>query len=120
MRIISIVIFWLTSQNLNTPNLSLTRLTRIWDISFMGSFSEAPSRIIGPNRGREISMTATPITAEQGERWGLVNHVVEESARSSYLQERAHDYYNGMTKEQFKKMQEFIAARSSKKPSSKL
>ena len=48
----------------------------------MGSFSEAPSRIIGPNRGREISMTATPITAEQGERWGLVNHVVEESARS--------------------------------------
>lgn len=33
---------------------------------------------------------------------------------------RAHDYYNGMTKEQFKKMQEFIAGRSSNKPSSKL
>ncbi|KAH9684872.1 hypothetical protein KPL70_013706 [Citrus sinensis] len=40
--------------------------------------SQKPSRIIGPNRGREISMTATPITAEQGERWGLVNHVVED------------------------------------------
>ncbi|XP_038876166.1 probable enoyl-CoA hydratase 1, peroxisomal [Benincasa hispida] len=31
--------------------------------------------------------------------------------------ERAHAYYNGMTKEQFQKMQEFIAGRSSKKPS---
>lgn len=36
------------------------------------------------------------------------------------FQERAHEYYNGMTEEQFKKMQEFIASRSSKKPSSKL
>lgn len=35
-------------------------------------------------------------------------------------QERAHEYYNGMTKEQFKKMQEFIAGRSSKKPASKM
>ncbi|XP_010551092.1 PREDICTED: probable enoyl-CoA hydratase 1, peroxisomal [Tarenaya hassleriana] len=34
--------------------------------------------------------------------------------------ERAHAYYRGMTKEQFKKMQEFIAGRGSKKPSSKL
>ncbi|VVA90743.1 unnamed protein product [Arabis nemorensis] len=34
--------------------------------------------------------------------------------------ERAHAYYSGMTKEQFKKMQEFIAGRGSKKPSSKL
>nr|XP_043615428.1 probable enoyl-CoA hydratase 1, peroxisomal [Erigeron canadensis]XP_043615429.1 probable enoyl-CoA hydratase 1, peroxisomal [Erigeron canadensis] len=34
--------------------------------------------------------------------------------------ERAHEYYNGMTKEQFKKMQEFIAGRSSKKPAAKL
>lgn len=119
--------------------------------------SQKLSRIIGPNRAREISMTATPITAEQGERWGLVNHVVEEGellkkAREvaeamiknnqdlvlrykavindglkldlghalALEKERAHDYYNGMTKEQFKKMQEFIAARSSKKPSSKL
>lgn len=119
--------------------------------------SQKLSRIIGPNRAREMSMTATPITAEQGERWGLVNHVVEEGellkkAREvaeamiknnqdlvlgykavindglkldlghalALEKERAHDYYNGMTKEQFKKMQEFIAARSSKKPSSKL
>lgn len=36
------------------------------------------------------------------------------------FQERAHDYYNGMTKEQFKKMQEFIAGRGAKKPSPKL
>jgi len=35
-------------------------------------------------------------------------------------EERAHDYYNGMTKEQFKKMQEFIAGWNSKKPFSKL
>lgn len=119
--------------------------------------SQKLSRIIGPNRAREVSMAATPITAEQGERWGLVNHVVEEGellkkARAiaeatiknnqdlvlrykavindglkldlghalALEKERAHDYYNGMTKEQFKKMQEFIAARSSKKPSSKL
>ncbi|KAL0457508.1 UNVERIFIED_CONTAM: putative enoyl-CoA hydratase 1, peroxisomal [Sesamum latifolium] len=34
--------------------------------------------------------------------------------------ERAHEYYAGMTKEQFKKMQEFIAGRSSKKTPSKL
>lgn len=37
-----------------------------------------------------------------------------------YFQERGHDYYSGMTKEQFKKMQEFITGRGSKKPSSKL
>ncbi|KAH9766202.1 putative enoyl-CoA hydratase 1 (peroxisomal) [Citrus sinensis] len=119
--------------------------------------SQKLSRIIGPNRAREVSMAATPITAEQGERWGLVNHVVEEGEllkkahavaeamiknnqdlvlrykavindglkldlghALALEKERAHDYYNGMTKEQFKKMQEFIAARSSKKPSSKL
>ncbi|CAH2078904.1 unnamed protein product [Thlaspi arvense] len=34
--------------------------------------------------------------------------------------ERAHAYYSGMTKEQFKKMQVFIAGRGSKKPSPKL
>ncbi|XVE65502.1 hypothetical protein DITRI_Ditri08aG0004900 [Diplodiscus trichospermus] len=34
--------------------------------------------------------------------------------------ERAHKFYKGMTTEQFKKMQEFIARRSSKKPPSKL
>ncbi|KAF1887596.1 hypothetical protein Lal_00040650 [Lupinus albus] len=35
----------------------------------------------------------------------------------SLEKERAHDYYNGMTKEQFRKMQEFIASRGSKKQS---
>lgn len=39
---------------------------------------------------------------------------------TKFTQERAHAYYSGMTKEQFKKMQEFIAGRGSKKPSSKL
>lgn len=34
--------------------------------------------------------------------------------------ERAHNYYSGMTKEQFEQMQKFIAGRSSKKPSSKM
>ncbi|CAI9118890.1 OLC1v1020517C1 [Oldenlandia corymbosa var. corymbosa] len=119
--------------------------------------SQKLSRVIGPNRARETSLTAAPITAEQAEWWGLVNHVVEGSellkkARQTaeaiiknnqdmvlrykrvindgfkqdlvhalaLEKERAHEYYNGMTKEQFKKMQEFIAGRSSKKPSSKL
>lgn len=119
--------------------------------------SQKLSRIIGPNRAREISLTATPILADQAERWGLVNHVVEGSellkkARQvaeaiiknnqdmvlrykavindgfkrdlsdslKLEKERAHEYYNGMTKEQFKKMQEFISGRSSKKPASKM
>ncbi|XP_062108807.1 probable enoyl-CoA hydratase 1, peroxisomal [Humulus lupulus] len=119
--------------------------------------SQKLSRIIGPNKAREVSLAATPLTAEVAERLGFVNHVVEENellnkAREIALaivknnqdlvlrykavindgikldlghalsleKERAHDYYNGMTKEQFKKMQEFIAGRSSKKPSSKL
>lgn len=41
--------------------------------------SQKLSRIIGPNRAREISLSATPILADQAERWGLVNHVVEGS-----------------------------------------
>ncbi|KAA8531217.1 hypothetical protein F0562_005869 [Nyssa sinensis] len=119
--------------------------------------SQKLSRIIGPNRAREVSLTAMPITAEQAERWGLANHVVEGSellkkAREvaeaitknnqdlvlryksvindglklqlghalALEKERAHEYYNGMTKEQFKKMQEFIAGRNLKKPPSKL
>jgi len=37
------------------------------------------------------------------------------------LQERGHSFYDGMTKEQFAKMQKFIASRSSKpNPPSKL
>ncbi|KAJ9559364.1 hypothetical protein OSB04_013978 [Centaurea solstitialis] len=119
--------------------------------------SQKLSRIIGPNKAREVSLTASPLTAEKAERWGLVNHVVEggellkkarevaeaimKNNRDLVLRykavindgckldlhhalllekERAHEYYNGMTKEQFKKMQEFIAGRSSKKSTSKL
>ncbi|KAK6913679.1 Enoyl-CoA hydratase/isomerase [Dillenia turbinata] len=116
--------------------------------------SQKLARIIGPNKAREVSLAAVPLTAAQGEKWGFVNHVVEGSellkkAREvaeaiiknnqdmvlrykkvindgfkldlghalTLEKERAHEYYNGMTKEQFKKMQEFIAGRSSKKPS---
>ncbi|KAL7616825.1 probable enoyl-CoA hydratase 1, peroxisomal [Lactuca sativa] len=119
--------------------------------------SQKLSRIIGANNAREVSLTATPLTAEKAEKLGLVNHVVEGSEllkkarevaeaimknnRDMVLRykavindgvkidlhhalllekERAHEYYNGMTKDQFKKMQEFIASRSSKKPASKL
>ncbi|CAK7326334.1 unnamed protein product [Dovyalis caffra] len=119
--------------------------------------SQKLSRIIGANRAREASLTAMPISAEQAEKWGLVNHVVEEGkvlnkAREvaeaimknnqdlvlrykavindglkldlghalSLEKERAHAYYNGMSKDQFQKMQEFIVGRASKKPSSKL
>ncbi|XP_027333847.1 probable enoyl-CoA hydratase 1, peroxisomal [Abrus precatorius] len=114
--------------------------------------SQKLSRIVGVNKAREVSLTATPLTAEVAERLGLVNHVVEEGevlkkcreiadtimknnqdlvlryksvindglkldlgSALSLEKERAHDYYNGMTKEQFRKMQEFIAGRSSKK-----
>ncbi|KAI5574219.1 hypothetical protein BDE02_10G131500 [Populus trichocarpa] len=116
--------------------------------------SQKLSRIIGANRAREASLTAMPISAEQAERWGLVNHVVEEGEvlrkaqevaeaivtknqdlvlrykavindglkldlghALSLEKERAHAYYSGMSKDQFQKMQEFIAGRSSKKPS---
>lgn len=119
--------------------------------------SQKLSRIIGPNRAREVSLTAMPLTADQAERWGLVNHLVEPNELLKKAQaiaeaivknnqdlvlryksvindglkldlghalalekKRAHEYYNGMTKEQFKKMQEFIAGRNSKKPPSKL
>ncbi|RAL47428.1 unnamed protein product [Cuscuta campestris] len=119
--------------------------------------SQKLSRAIGVNKAREVSLAATPLTADQAERLGLVNHVVERSellkkarqiaeaiiknnrdmvlrykavindgfkldlGRALALEkERAHEYYDGMTKEQFKKMQEFIAARSSNNPSSKL
>ncbi|KAF3456367.1 hypothetical protein FNV43_RR01017 [Rhamnella rubrinervis] len=119
--------------------------------------SQKLSRIIGPNKAREVSLTATPLTAEVAEKLGFVNHVVEEGqllkkAREvaeailrnnqdmvlryksiindglkldlghalSLEKERGHAYYNGMTKDQFKKMQEFIAGRSSKTRSSKL
>ncbi|KAL6503685.1 hypothetical protein OROGR_025608 [Orobanche gracilis] len=119
--------------------------------------SQKLPRIIGPSRAREVSFSATPINAEQAEKWGLVNHVVEggellKKARQiaetmiknnqdlvlrykavmkdglkldlghalALEKERAHQYYDGMTKEQFAKMQEFIASRGSNKRSSKL
>ncbi|XP_051181503.1 probable enoyl-CoA hydratase 1, peroxisomal isoform X1 [Lolium perenne] len=41
--------------------------------------SQKLSRFIGPNRAREVSLTCMPITAEMGEKWGLVNHIVEDS-----------------------------------------
>lgn len=40
--------------------------------------SQKLSRIIGANKAREVSLTATPLTAEVAERLGFVNHVVEE------------------------------------------
>ncbi|KAL0538041.1 hypothetical protein IC582_027035 [Cucumis melo] len=116
--------------------------------------SQKLGRIIGVNKAREVSLTAMPLTAEEAEKRGLVNQVVEGSellkkAREvaeailknnqdlvlryksvindglkldlgqalALEKERAHAYYNGMTKEQFQKMQEFIAGRSSKRPS---
>lgn len=39
--------------------------------------SQRLSRIVGPNRAREVSLSCMPITAETAEKWGLVNHVVE-------------------------------------------
>ncbi|XP_077218459.1 enoyl-CoA hydratase/isomerase A [Tasmannia lanceolata] len=116
--------------------------------------SQKLSRIIGPNRAREVSLTAMPITAEVAEKWGLVSHVVEGSELLKKAQqvaeaiiknnqdmvlkyksvindglkldlghalslekERAHNYYDGMTKEQFQMMQKFISGRRSKPPS---
>ncbi|MQM12785.1 hypothetical protein Taro_045704 [Colocasia esculenta] len=118
--------------------------------------SQKLSRIIGPNRAREVSLTATPITAEMAEKWGLVNHVVDADkvlTKATEVAEamlrnnrdlvlrykavindglkldlshalalekaRAHDYYDGMSKEQFQMMQKFISGRKSQ-PSSKL
>ncbi|XP_021774285.1 probable enoyl-CoA hydratase 1, peroxisomal [Chenopodium quinoa] len=111
--------------------------------------SQKLSRIIGPNKAREVSLSATPLTAEQAEKLGFVNYVVEVGELMKKAQEiaasiaknnqdlvlryksvindglklslgdalalekaRAHSYYDGMTKEQFKKMQDFIAGRN--------
>ncbi|MED6223152.1 hypothetical protein PIB30_071249 [Stylosanthes scabra] len=110
--------------------------------------SQKLSRIIGPNKAREVSLTATPLTAEAAEKLGFVNHVVEDGevlkksreiaeaiiknnhdlvlryksvindgikldlGRALSLEkERAHDYYIGMTEEQFKMMKDFIQGR---------
>lgn len=45
--------------------------------------------MIGPNRAREVSLTAMPVTADQAERWGLVNHVVEGNELMKKAQEVA-------------------------------
>lgn len=118
--------------------------------------SQKLSRVIGPNRAREVSYTGMPITADMAEKWGLVNHVVEnedvlKKAKEiaqlicrnnkdmvfryksvindgfkldlqnalALEKERGHNFYEGMTPEQFTAMQKFIASRGSK-PSSKL
>lgn len=39
--------------------------------------SQKLQRTIGVNKAREVSLTATPLTAEEAEKRGLVNHVVE-------------------------------------------
>ncbi|KAK8938860.1 hypothetical protein KSP39_PZI011266 [Platanthera zijinensis] len=39
--------------------------------------SQKLSRVIGPNRAREVSLACAPITADMAEKWGLVNHVVD-------------------------------------------
>eukprot|EP00262_Sarcandra_glabra_P014578 TRINITY_DN4290_c0_g1_i1.p1 TRINITY_DN4290_c0_g1~~TRINITY_DN4290_c0_g1_i1.p1 ORF type:complete len:236 (+),score=20.87 TRINITY_DN4290_c0_g1_i1:200-907(+) len=41
--------------------------------------SQKLSRVIGPSRAREVSLSCMAITAEMAERWGLVNYVVEGS-----------------------------------------
>ncbi|XP_020276201.1 probable enoyl-CoA hydratase 1, peroxisomal, partial [Asparagus officinalis] len=116
--------------------------------------SQKLSRVIGPNRAREVSLTGMPITAEMAEKWGLVNHVVDtgevlkkakEVAEAilrnkrdmvfkyksvindgfkldltnalALEKERGHNYYSGMTKDQFAQMQKFIMGRSSKSAS---
>ena len=49
--------------------------------------SQKLSRIIGPNKAREVSLTASPLTAEVAEKLGLVNHVVEEGEVLNQLNE---------------------------------
>ena len=38
--------------------------------------SQRLSRVVGPNRARELSLTGNYLSAERAERWGLVNRVV--------------------------------------------
>ncbi|CAM8996438.1 unnamed protein product [Rhodiola kirilowii] len=51
--------------------------------------SQKLSRIIGPNKAREVSLTAMPLTAELAEKHGFVNHVVEVSELMSKAREVA-------------------------------
>ncbi|GMJ09965.1 ENOYL-COA HYDRATASE 2, enoyl-CoA hydratase/isomerase A [Hibiscus trionum] len=119
--------------------------------------SQKLARIIGPNKAREVSLTAKPLTAEEAQKLGFVNYVVPETelmkkareiaaaiAKNNHEiviryksminegfkldlhqalaleKERAHKFYRIMTTEQFEKMKNFVAIRSSKKLSSKL
>lgn len=43
--------------------------------------SQKLSRIIGVNKAREISLTATPLTAQDAHKLGLVNHLVNEQSQ---------------------------------------
>jgi hypothetical protein len=41
--------------------------------------SQKLSCTVGPNRAREVSLTCMPVTAEMAERWGLVNHALDDN-----------------------------------------
>lgn len=51
--------------------------------------SQKLSRIIGPNKSREVSLSCIPLTAEQAENLGFVNYVVEGSELMKKAQEIA-------------------------------
>lgn len=57
---------------LKHPNLHLCR----FGIFPSWGLSQKLSRAIGPQRAREVSLTAAPLDASTAERWGLVNRVV--------------------------------------------
>jgi len=53
--------------------------------------SQKLPRLIGVYRAKELSLTGNFIDAEQAERWGLVNRVVEPDALLPVCEELAHD-----------------------------
>ncbi|KHN03290.1 Putative enoyl-CoA hydratase [Glycine soja] len=84
--------------------------------------SQKLSQIIGANKAREGNCADAIVKTNQDlvlRYKAVINDGLKlDLGRALSLEkERAHDYYNGMTKEQFRKMQEFIAGRSSKKQS---
>ena len=56
--------------------------------------SQRLQRIIGVNRARELHFTGNPLSAEQAERWGLVNRVVEPGALLATCEALAADMAN--------------------------